>query len=190
VPPRIDHRKPVVAFAVLLVVAAAVIGINLRADALGGHWLAAGLLGVRDVAAAGTLAAPGPSARARTDAGRSPAPHPADELPLAQVILDAAPAAPEVSHRPAAGRPDRAPAPSRTTQGRRPLTHRVAETPAGPHGRGGFPALVPPGAVREHAAGTRPQQRGQVPGLAVRSAGRAVRGLTEHPGLGGLVVRR
>lgn len=189
-PPRIDHRKPVIAFAVLLVVAAAVIGLNnLRADAQGGHWLAAGLLGVNGPAAAGTLAAPGPSVPARTVPGRSPAPHPADGLPLAQVILDAAPVASTVSHRPAVGHPDRAPAPSRTTPGRRPLAHRLPEMASGPHGLGAL-AHVPPRAARGHAAGTRPRKRGQVPGLGVRSARRAVRGLTEHPGLGGLVVRR
>lgn len=189
-PPRIDHRKPVVAFAVLVAVAAAVIGLNLRADAQGGHLLAAGLLGVRGPVAVGTLAAPGPSVPARTDPGRSPASHPLDELPLAKVILDAAPVAPVVSHRPAVGHPDRAPAPSRTTPGRQPLVHRVLETRSGPRGRGGFPALEPPGAARGHAAGARPRKRGQVPGRPVRSAGRAVRGLTEHPGLGRLVVRR
>lgn len=188
-PPRIDHRKPVVAFAVLLVVAAAVIGINLRANALPGRWLAAGLLSARGAAVEGTLAAPGPPVPARTGPGRSPTSRAAGEVPLARMILDGAPAASEPTPRPART----AMAPSRSLLHRPSIEHRrpgpAAAARRRPAVRGSRPP-VPPGLVRRDTPRTGPHGRGPVPGLAVPSAGRAVRGLAEHPGLGGLVVRR
>jgi len=186
VPPRIDHRKPVVAFAVLLAVAAAVIGINLRASALPGRWFAAGLLSAGGPAAEGTVAAPGPSVPARTDPGRSPT----SQNPLARVILDSSPAASKPAPRPV--RP--ATLPTRSLLHRPAIQHRLpapatdARTrPDAGHGAG---RLLPPGLRKRDTPGTGPHGRGPALGHVLHSAGRAVRGLAEHPGLGGLVVRR
>ena len=188
-PPRIDHRKPVVAFAVLLVVAAAVVGIDLRANAVSGRWLASGMLSAGGAVVEGTLAAPGPSVPARTGPGRSPTSRNAGEVPLARVILDSVPAASEPPPRPA--RP--APAPSRSLLHRPTVAHRLPGPAAAarhrPAARGSRPP-VQPGLGRRETPRTGPHGRGPVPGLRMPSAGRAVRGLTEHPGLGGLVVRR
>lgn len=185
-PPRIDHRKPVVAFAVLLAVAAAVIGINLRANALPGHWIAGGLLSAGGLAAQGTLAASGPSVPARTDPGRSPTSRGA--LLLARVILESAPAASKTADRP--GRP--ATRPTRSLLHRPRIEHRLPgpATQARPATRDGTGHPVPPGLRERDLPETGPHGRGPALGHLVRSAGRAVRGLAEHPGLGGLVVRR
>lgn len=190
-PPRIDHRKPVVAFAVLLAVAAAVIGINLRASALPGRWFAAGLLSAGGPAAEGTVAAPGPSVPARTDPGRSST----SENALAGVILDSAPASPEPAPRPARS----ATGPTRSLLHRPAILHRpsirhrlpapATDARTRPHpGRAG--QLMPPGLSKRDVPGAGPHGRGPALGHLLHSAGGAVRGLAEHPGLGRLVVRR